>query len=403
MSHVQVTPASSRRCARLLTVACSLLVSLILVEAGLRLAGPRLFQDTFEVPDPVLGWSLRPNFSGWETDEQTLWVHINSAGFRDYERTLAKTPGKLRVALIGDSYVHAYYSPLDRTYAAFLERALTTCAAASHGVEVLSFGVTQFATAQELLLYQTRVAAYAPDVVLLSFFTKNDIVDNSRELSHENAPFFYLKDGTLALDTSFRDRLPAPARWPLRRKVFEWLNDHSRTVLFVNRWLAGLLTTGVSEAAIVRPLSDDELERATYAPPVRADVAEAWKITEALLVEFKRQVEQQGAEFWLVTLANDKQVDPNVEHRRAYARELGVPDLFYPDRRLAGIGREHGFGVVSLAEPLAEHTARTGAYINGGITMPFGLGHWNETGNQVAAGLTAARLCSESPRLTGGR
>ena len=403
MSPVQVTSASTRWRARLLLLLGSVLVALACVEVGLRWAGPRLFQDTFVVRDPVLGWALRPNFSGWETEENTLWVRTNSAGFNDEERSVEKTPGKVRVALIGDSYVHSYYVPRDRSYAAFLERDLSHCLPTPGGIEVLSFGVTQYATAQELLLYQSRVAAYAPDLVLLSFFTKNDIVDNNRDLSHEDAPFFYRKDGKLELDTSFRRLLPAPPRSPPRPPPLESLTDHSRTVLFLNQRLAGILTQGVSTENRERPMPDDELERATYAPPARAEVAEAWSITEALLSEFNRQVAANGGEFWLVTLANDKQVDPNPDRRTAYARSLGVDDLFYPDRRLAAFARAHDIHAVSLAEPLASYAASTGTYLNGGVNMALGVGHWNETGNRMAAALTAEAVCAGSAALAGPR
>lgn len=377
----------------------SALAAVVCVEIALRLAGPRLFSDSPAIPDALLGWSLRPNATGWETEENTIWFRINSAGFRDYERPIARTPGKLRIALIGDSYVHAYYAPLERTYAAYLERALAACAPG--GVEVFSFGAAGYNTGQELLLYQHRVAAYRPDIVLLSFFTYNDITGNHPAFSNKLLPYFVLHDGRLTLDNSFRDKLPRPSRWPRARATLDWLRFRLRTV----QLLSDRIEKWRQEPTLAREyhalLEDDVLDATIYSPPAIPEVAEAWRVTEALLEEFARQVTADHSEFWVVTLANALQVDPDLRRRQASRDEMHVDSLFYPDRRIARFAADHGIRIVPLAEPLAEYTAKTGEYLNGGMKLPLGEGHWNDTGNRVAAELTARQLCAQSPVLSG--
>lgn len=390
-----LSPAIKRA---LLSIA-SVCFALVCVEIALRVAGPRLFQDSAERPDPVLGWSLKPNFGGWETEENTLWVKINSAGFRDRERTLARTPGKLRIALVGDSFVHAYYVPLEKTYATFLERELSQCTGAPNGVEVLSFGVQSYSTAQELLLYQQKVAAYHPDIVLLSFFTYNDVIGDHPAFAQGPTPFFKLDGDRLVLDNSFRDQLPPPPRSPLRRAVFEWMQQHSRVVLLLNDRILARHWPAPRDTDPPRELSDEALDTIMYTPPSLPDLAEAWRVTEALLVEFNREVQSAGAEFWVTTLSNNPQVDPDLSARQRLQEKLGVDNLFYPDRRIEAFAREHGIRSIKLAESLADYTAKTGQYINGGVNMPKGIGHWNETGNRVAAALTAQAMCGHSPAL----
>jgi hypothetical protein len=51
-----------------------------------------------------------------------------------------------------------------------------------HDVEVLNFGIQGIGTTQEYLVYETRAARFKPDVVVLLFFTANDVMNNSQSL-----------------------------------------------------------------------------------------------------------------------------------------------------------------------------------------------------------------------------
>jgi hypothetical protein len=71
-----------------------------------------------------------------------------------------------------------------------------------------------------------------------------------------------------------------------------------------------------------------------------------------------------------------------------------VPDLLYPDRRLAEFAARRGIDALPLAplmQPLAE---RRGAYFHGFDNIGMGRGHWNADGHRIAAGLVAAHLCA---------
>ncbi|MEO8677449.1 MAG: SGNH/GDSL hydrolase family protein [Vicinamibacterales bacterium] len=395
-------PRSTSR-ARLWLVAGSLVLALAMTEVGLRLAARWLFIDNFIAPDPVLGWVIRPGFGGWVTDENNLWVQINSEGFRDRERSIAPPPHTLRVAVMGDSFIHGYFVPLEQTYSSFLEQGLAPCAARSdRQVEVLNFGVLGYGTTQELLTYRYRASRYSPNIVVLAVFTQNDIYDNHAALSTEPAPRYVFQGDELVLDNSFRTQLPAPSKWPLRRRLFEYLTTHSRTI-----WLLNSTNGRIHEYLDGREgertidVGPEVLDTAIYRPPVDSEMREAWKVTEALLLKFSEEVRANGAEFWIVTLSNTIQIDPDLAKRRAFQDRLGVDSLFYPDRRIAALAKAHGIPVVSLAEPLSEYTAAHGTYLNGGKTreVPFGEGHWNEVGNRIGADLTAKQMCTESGAL----
>jgi hypothetical protein len=144
-------------------------------------------------------------------------------------------------------------------------------------------------------------------------------------------------------------------------------------------------------------------EAAIYQPPVMPELAEAWRNTEGVVQKFNDDVRANGSEFWLLTLYNLAQVDPDVGKRTALQASLGADSLFYPDRRLAAFARARGIPVISLAEPLAAYAAANHVYLSGGGSrqVPLGEGHWNDVGASMAARLSAAEMCRESAALGG--
>lgn len=392
------------RRARWALVIGSLAVALGVVEIGLRNIGG-VFHDEFTQLDPVRGWVLRPGFAGWMAGERTLWVRINSDGLRDDEHARAADRQTLRIAVLGDSYMQGLNVPLEHTFPSFLERRVSGCfAAAGRAVEVINFGVSGYGTAQELLAYRHQAAGYAPDLVLIAVYTNNDIANNHRRLNPvafpELSPYFLVQGGALVDDHSV-PRPAAPAH-PWWRRGRLWLTGRSRVAQ-----LAYLSWGGIR--AWLGPAPADEAEAAPaaageagiYQPPASDDLADAWQVTEALLHALANEVAANGSALWIATLANAAQITPDLDQRRALERELGVDDLYYPDRRIHGVAEAIGVPVISLAEPMADYAARQQVQLTGGYTarVPEGSGHWNERGYQLAADLVGERICAAAPEL----
>src|SRR3954451_24733872 len=117
--------------------------------------------------------------SGWYTREGRSWVAINSDGFRDVEHAVEKPPDVYRIAVIGDSYVEALQVNRDEMFTNHIAPAAANCdALAGKRIETLTFGVSGYGTAQELLMLREKVFKYSPDLVLLVFTTNNDVSDN---------------------------------------------------------------------------------------------------------------------------------------------------------------------------------------------------------------------------------
>lgn len=126
-------------------------------------------------PDRLTGWRLVPNlhfiWAGpqWAAFEFSVPIVINSAGFRDLERTVEKPPDVARVALLGDSLVEALQVAFEKTAGHVLERTLNSTEAQDavrhQKYEVLNFGVSAYGLGQYLLTWKRYARAYHPEYV----------------------------------------------------------------------------------------------------------------------------------------------------------------------------------------------------------------------------------------------
>jgi hypothetical protein len=352
------------------------LFALLIAEIVLRL----LFyfpQPQFLLPDDIVGHRLRPGIRGYYVEEGFSRYTINSHGLRDREYPLAKPPGTFRIAVLGDSYTEALQVELEQTFHERLEHSL-------EGVEVLSFGVSGYGTAQELLMCKQYARPFHPDLVLLAATPANDVADNSRALSGGYPrPYFELRDGRLVLDDSFRR-----SRRHLFLKRWGWLyyfaTDHSALAERIDRWRRTAMTRARYQRNAAAQHADAPLEpglaRGLYGPPATPELRGAWAVTERLLLELQTAVENDGATLALVLTTTAAQVDP--KQRDATRREHPDWDLDYPDTRIASFAREHRIACLALAPALLEF-GKKGIPIHG-----FGgqsRGHWNAEGHRLAA------------------
>jgi hypothetical protein len=139
--------------------------------------------------------------------------------------------------------------------------------------------------------------------------------------------------------------------------------------------------------------SDIGLDATLYLEPTDPVWEQAWTVTEQLVVVMKREAEEGGSRFLLVSLSNSDQVHPDRHHREAMAHQLGVPDLFYPDRRIQALAQRGGIDLVSLAEPLANYAEQQGVFLHGFENNRMGKGHWNASGHRFAGHLMAEKIC----------
>lgn len=354
-------------------------------EIALRLVGFSFPQPYF--PDEHCGSRLVPGFRGWWSKEGAAQIQVNSFGFRDREHELRKPQGTIRVAVLGDSYIEAFQVPQSAMFGSVLERELNAKAADAgieQSFEVLSFGVSGYSTAQELLALRHHVWQFEPDIVLLAFLPSNDIRGNSRELEPQQVrPFINIVDGQLVTDVSFRKH-PAflYAKKPstmLKRDIV----NASRVVQLIQKVRYRDEESDAGKAA--ESAEEIGLDDHCFVEPTDSRWQSAWQVTEGLLEHFHREISERDCQFAVAVVTAGLQVDPDPAVRRAYAKRLGVEDLGYADRRIAELGERRGFPTILLSEPLGDFAERTGRFVHGFPNTAPGQGHWNEDGHREAA------------------
>jgi hypothetical protein len=253
-----VSPRVARgRAANLLLALASLLVlGLVLVagELAARRANPR-YLERISLDDlaylhtysPVYGWTPRPSFRYTLAGSETT---INRLGYRGREVPTARTPGRTRIVMLGDSITFGYGVRDGETFSAVLEEA-------DPRLEVVNLGVQGYGTDQELLKLEREGLAYAPDVVVLNVCLANDLLDNAAAKSIYDGvypkPFFRLEDGRL-VRVADHVALSPPRRLALllsqRSALFNIVLDLTRVDRArYQRELAGLAETEPGEPA----------------------------------------------------------------------------------------------------------------------------------------------------------
>jgi hypothetical protein len=148
------------------------------------------------------------------------------------------------------------------------------------------------------------------------------------------------------------------------------------------------------EAHAAQPGSEQGLSDAAYRAPASPVLQEAWKVTEALLVQMRDEVAARGAKFFVVVLTIGAQVLPDPQVRDGFARSLGLKDLLYADRRLETFCQQRGIPVLLLVPHFQEYATAHRVFLHG-FKDSLGVGHWNQQGHRLAGDLIAQWLCGQ--------
>lgn len=394
--HHQTT-TERRPSLNILLALTSILISVFLAELILHLAGvayPSLFMQ-----DRTLGAAHRPDAKGLWRTEGYAHIRINSDGLRDIEHTLTKPAGTLRIAVLGDSYAEAFQVKLQDTFWSVLQNKLRSCPATyGRNIEVINFGVSGYGTAQELIMLQTKVWKYDPDMVLLAFLTGNDFRDNSFALSKTfERPYFFLDNGKMVLQPARVDTNKYPFISRINKEVLFPLFDNSYFAQSLHHLWRILRQSAGPKTASDLKTADGQMEAGLddwiYLPPATPDQRAAWQVTENLIRQMYGEVRAHGTGFLLATLSNGIQVHPDPVVRNAFAREHGVTDIFYPDRRIAALAERNAIPHAMLAPDLQRWAEEHKSCVHGFSNATLCGGHWNESGHHLAGQILAKQVC----------
>jgi lysophospholipase L1-like esterase len=358
--------------ANLALAAVFLALALLAAEGVVRLLSP--IGPAILVTDPRVGKRFVPGFRGRvfvDEAEREVEVRINSAGFPGPEWSRRKPEGGLRIAVVGDSMTAAIATDEERRFVGRLEAALAA-EVAPRPVEVLNFGVSSASTASALVTWREVVAGYVPDLVLLAFFTGNDVGDNSPRLTR--APRVYY-------DLDADGRLVPGERPPPTPVLVRWLDRHSRLYVWQKVALRRLRGAGRASRGL-------EPAQRIFARVGGPDVEDAWRLTAALLGQLRDEVEAAGARLAVTVIPCAEQVDDELWSDLARrARDAGLElEREGPSRRLAQIAARRGIPLADLAPALAA-TARhsPGEPASAGRLFLLGRFHLSDEGHRVVA------------------
>ena len=387
----------------LVVAVVGVLFGALALEMAVRAAVP--VSDFFYEFDPYVGLKGVPNKHGRAVKRGIFdtAVVMNSHGFRDREHAYQKVPGTRRVALLGDSFIEALQVPLESSVTPLLEAKIRERVA---GVELINLGLSGFGTGREYLMLREYGLRYEPDLVVM-FFVGNDISDNSRRL--HGKPFLPYPvpapDGSLARDANGQPRFSAFADTTSRLgPVASYLRVHSKgyralreaidSSSAVNGLLYRLGLMSTPPEQVNRPSASNfgfyEIYRLNPTPAW----AEAWSLTEGMLVATRDLAASRGAHFAVVLVPSAWEVYPDVweKIKTTVPGMADVPmDLTLPSRRLGKFLAAHDIPYVSL---LDDFRARAG-------TSPalyvVGDAHWTAAGHRLASELLADRVADLIP------
>jgi lysophospholipase L1-like esterase len=160
---------------RLLLVATSLVISVVVAELAVSLVRPQeamtVERGLYE-PDPPRRYRLRPGYRGRITNhvEFAHQVVINGHGMRGPEPTAAAT----RVLALGDSFTFGVGAKDEETYPARLQVHLR---AAGVDAVVWNAGVPGFGVPDAVAWYERWGVPLKPNVVVIAPFLANDLQD----------------------------------------------------------------------------------------------------------------------------------------------------------------------------------------------------------------------------------
>jgi hypothetical protein len=311
---------------------CEILIRAFSDHCENELAHRKIFAEY----DPLLGWRKVPNKRGKHVAcEYETFESINSKGIRGPEYSYEKQANEYRILVLGDSFTEGYTVEFHELFSENLKSKLNTTQKKYYEVDVINAGTGGYSTDQELLFFQHEGRKYNPDLTILMFYYKNDVVYNIRDRYLRGyKPLFILEDNELKLTN-----VPVPIMKPQSKKTADikfsqrvklWLHDNYKTYDFVTRrikntyylnWLA--INLGLSEENQDLPISIPDSYR-IWEKELNDEFQYAWRITERLILELKKVAHSVGSKFLIFHVPFE--ADIYLEEWQLLKRKYGVSD-----------------------------------------------------------------------------
>ncbi len=376
---------------KLVLLLCGLLFSLLLGEVGARLLLAVLPPppDSYWVADPHCGYRLRHGSPG--TTDPASEEYVNSLGFRDRERTVAKPPGTFRALGLGDSFVYGAVPPWQNFLQVAEAELNASLPSDSLRTDIPLLGCPGWSGENQLGLLRSLGLEMQPDLVVVNFFVGNDVTG------------IPVRGTVIRGDLHFR----GSSRWwlhLLRRSRLFMLAEKTFLLGLRQRWVAGQFSTPDQAGT---PAATDADPDSTTLPRVKPGylliqtrntpvyrrqaggrLARLWQEAEGYLADIDLTCREAGIPLLLAIVPAEIQVDPVT--RQQVMTGLGLQaedhDFDLPQRRLRAFAAERGIEVFDpLPELRAAHRPEARLYVPNDT-------HWSWRGNELVGRLLAQKI-----------
>lgn len=251
----------------------------------------------FEGSD-IYGWSHYPgavDYHGY--GDPTPEIRINSLGFRDDETPLKKAENEKRIVVTGDSFTFGMGVSHENIFTEVLERDLN---AQDNGnlYNVINTGSIGYTIDNQYLVLKEKAMQLDPDLVIVAFFTGNDVTELRRHewIEDENGVPEKIIDLKHYVDEEHR----------LRYKGEEEPISYFWNFLY-KRWLVLKNKMGMNE------INEPTLTWPAYLEPDDPNgdirVPKFWDKIEIVLAQMKKDLDEKGIKLVVVAIPMDVQTN----------------------------------------------------------------------------------------------
>ncbi len=359
-------------------IGVALLIGALLMEVAIRIIAPQqlilLRADIWQPVDSV-GWAHRPGLTtDVNTGDRTVGFFTDQHGFRIAQG--GRPEGRpYRILLLGDSFMAAMQVEDEQSTAGLIEKCLAA-RTGGKGAAVWNTGVSGWDPPQYLVQARRALDSLPFDLVLVSVFLGNDVVERRRVLS----PRLPDRRPTLRLPRSLgKDELIDAVLAPIN----DGLETRSHLFVFMkNRFQSVLMMLGLTHIEIPIELRRDQA------------TSGRWAVTGDILADIDAMAKARGAATLYMLIPSIEQVEPEIlAHRaRSFHIDPSTLDIDQPERLISRELEKHHLDFFSVREALRAAQQR-GVTLYGRADMhPSADGHrvmWNTLAPHLARELQA--------------
>lgn len=347
------------------------LLCFLVLEISVRLftSESTYFFDT----NTEIGVYNTPNLKGKSISpvgEFKVDIKLNSFGFNDVEHSKEKPSDVKRIAIIGDSFVESFQVDLNETMHRQLQNMLNQDK--NQKYEVLAFGVGSTGTCEQYIRYKNLIDEFNPDTVLLMFFMRNDVYDNSIFLnSNSSARYRCFFDKTGEIDWH------EPEESSGIRKIIRSTIKKSQLAWF---FVKNMKPSVQSPPNVCNQTINGKNPLSTFLINQTDEFEYGWNITEKIIPLFREAVEKEGASFHIVTIPDLNQLTNDSWLYNTCPETINFTDMLLPDKRLAKITKDNGIPLLELLPIFKKYDSETKPLLHFPID-----GHFTIEGHKLAA------------------